>query len=175
MAAFIYRVTNTITNDSYVGQTRHSIERRYYRHLWLSGHGSETHFHRAIRLYGDDVFILESLETIEDVARLTEREQYWISLLHPKYNMTSGGEGGSPSTEVREKLRQAKLRNWASPSYRERQRQNHVGFSGRKHRPESNAKRSHSLKGRAKTPEHRQKLREATLAWYARRAVSYHS
>jgi hypothetical protein len=48
-----------------------------------------------MRKYGIENFMIEVLEITE---HLDEREKYWISTLHPQYNMTAGGEGGDTSS-----------------------------------------------------------------------------
>ena len=94
MKRLIYRITNTITNDCYVGQTIQPLRNRFAQHLRESKRGSPSHFHRAIRKYGNDTFTYEQLEEVADTDDINERECFWISQLSPTYNMTAGGEGG---------------------------------------------------------------------------------
>ena len=90
----IYKITNKLNNDFYIGKTFKSIEARFAEHLHEStGLRSETHLHRAIRKYGKDAFCVGLLEDC-DAMMLDEREVHWIATLTPRYNMTGGGEGG---------------------------------------------------------------------------------
>lgn len=163
MSASIYLLTNTITGDRYVGQTLRPTHVRWRAHVHSALRcGSETHLHRAIRKYSESSFTLTILEHTTPNL-LNKREQYWINVLHPEYNMTMGGEGGSPTEEVREKLRRAALSNWQKPEHRARMKKTHVGFTGRTHTKSANSKRSQRLMGRPKNDEHRQRLREASL------------
>lgn len=81
----IYKITNTITGDFYIGSSKNVMER------W-AGHKSPSRWicHPNIRLYqdmaqyGPDYF---TVEIIEETIDLREREQYWIDKLSPSYNV----------------------------------------------------------------------------------------
>lgn len=88
----IYKITNIVTGDIYVGKTEKTLGERLYFHYYDSRR-SETYLHRAMRKYGKDNFVIEILEDCE-ICRLNELEVKWITLLKPLYNMTKGGEGG---------------------------------------------------------------------------------
>lgn len=91
----IYKITNIITGDFYIGKTTKSIQERFKRHERNSKTGT-TYLYRAFRKYGISNFIIESIESTNK-SSLNEREMYWISKLSPVYNMTSGGDGGDTS------------------------------------------------------------------------------
>lgn len=92
----IYKITNTINNDCYVGKTKGNFLRRFYIHKRNAKNGMNTHLYHAMRKYGEDNFIIEVLEETGD--NINEREVYWISFIAPRYNMTSGGDGGDTSS-----------------------------------------------------------------------------
>lgn len=94
--ACIYKITNIITQDFYIGKTIKSAEERFLQHIYSSRYGSNTHLHRALRKYGSENFIVETIESVEREF-LSERERFHIHNLHPKYNMTEGGDGGYTS------------------------------------------------------------------------------
>jgi group I intron endonuclease len=93
----VYVLRNVLTGDEYVGKTISKLRDRFRRHKCSAQHGSQTHLHRAMRLYGIENFVVECLETV-DGCDLNDREIYWINELKPKYNMTSGGDGGNTSS-----------------------------------------------------------------------------
>lgn len=129
MTGSIYRITNTFTDDLYVGQTTKTITHRYSRHLASARCGSETHLHRAIRKYGESAFSVSLVEEV-DITELEPREQYWIRQLLPSYNMTAGGEGSRGrvlSAETKEKIRQSLLGKSRSIESRQKQSRSNTG------------------------------------------------
>jgi hypothetical protein len=96
---YIYKITNTVNGKIYIGQTIHTTEWRWNTHL-LAAYNNRMGdhnvlFHRAIRKYGIDAFVVEELEKCDN-AMLSEREQYWIKKYNSYkegYNLTIGGEG----------------------------------------------------------------------------------
>ena len=105
----IYLITNTINKKKYVGKTT-NLQRRWYRHCKAAEYGSKTHFHKAIRKYGAEVFKVELL----DGAYSNEAEIMWIDCVGPEYNMTKGGDGGWINDQTGKKWKvknTAKMRN----------------------------------------------------------------
>lgn len=94
----IYKITNRITGESYIGKTSKSIEERLRVHFYTSNQDSQTHLHRAIRKYGIDHFTTDLLESQIPVENIDDREIFWIDKLQPEYNMTKGGEGRDTSS-----------------------------------------------------------------------------
>lgn len=105
---YIYKITNTINQKIYIGQTRKTIKQRWSEHIsaaYSNPTSSDYNYllHKAIRKYGNTAFNIECLEEVEESQQLAEREQYWIAfynscILAPNahgYNMTYGGEGSS--------------------------------------------------------------------------------
>lgn len=74
----IYKITNTFTGHSYIGQAK-NINTRIYRHLYssITQEASDYNYplHVAFRKYGLDNFELEVLEKC-DSNSLNTREQY---------------------------------------------------------------------------------------------------
>lgn len=93
----IYKIINKVNGDFYIGKTSKTKEERLRRHFYNASYGIETYLYRAIRKYGEKNFIVEELENNIDKNKIDEREIYHISNLNPKYNMTSGGDGGDTS------------------------------------------------------------------------------
>jgi len=93
----IYKFTNRITGESYVGQSV-DIEKRYKQHkrrVELTYDWEDTYFHRMLRKYGFENFDFEILEECSQ-QELNEREIYYIdkyNALFPNgYNMSKGGK-----------------------------------------------------------------------------------
>ncbi len=110
----IYKITNTINNKSYIGQTRckrgfrgryyHSgngIERVYKFHIYQKQRGDSynSHLLRSIEKYGFDAFKVDEVyDTAMSKEELNEKEIYYIKLFDCQkngYNKTPGGECGS--------------------------------------------------------------------------------
>lgn len=163
MSGTIYLITNHITEQAYVGQTRMTPAVRWAQHVYLALRAhSDTHLHRAIRKYGIDAFRISVLESLEP-ALLNERECHWIDVLRPHYNMTVGGEGGSPTDSTRQKLSAAAKQNWATSEHRAKMSRTHVGFTGKQHTNETKQKMRQRASNRPKSASHRQSLRESSL------------
>lgn len=95
---YIYKISNTVNNRVYIGQTVFSIEERWKQHISASfdtGFRGDNLLYRAMRKHGRDKFHIETIEKVED-NKLSERETYWIKYYdsyNNGYNMTLGGEG----------------------------------------------------------------------------------
>ena len=82
----IYKWTNKLTNDIYVGQSKDLAKRfiKYFNLSYLKNRETLV-ISRALIKYGYSNFSLEILEYC-DIANLTEREQYYFDKLNPEYN-----------------------------------------------------------------------------------------
>ena len=80
----VYKITNIITGDFYIGSSK-DVKRRWYNHKspsqWKQQPNSKLY--KDMASYGLDNFIFEILE---ETSSLKEREQYWIEHLKPVYN-----------------------------------------------------------------------------------------
>ena len=81
----VYKITNTITGDFYIGSSK-NIKQRWYAHrnpsFWKQH--PNTKMVQAMVKYGYENFMIE---VIEETTNLHEREQYWMDKLKPAYNM----------------------------------------------------------------------------------------
>lgn len=94
MSAYIYCITNHITNQRYIGKTEHSVHKRFQRHKSNAASGSDMYLYRSMRKYGIENFSIDVLEeTTKELANI--RESYYIQESNPELNMTAGGDGGS--------------------------------------------------------------------------------
>lgn len=119
----IYKITNIISNTSYIGQAT-NIASRIYQHLRssISDKTSDYEYplHRAIRKYGVDNFTLEILEECPQ-DQLNDREMFWIAFYDTfknGYNQTAGGYQSIRVIKLQEsdvRQIQARLQNTDEP------------------------------------------------------------
>lgn len=101
----IYKITNINNGDFYIGQTINDFKTRWYNHLKSAfKKNSMTHFHCAIRMYGEDAFSNEIIATASSKDELNQLEYDLIKKLKPRYNSKDGGTGGKQSPEVIKKI-----------------------------------------------------------------------
>lgn len=141
----IYLVTNSMDGKVYVGQTCQTLSRRWGLHKSKARTGSSLYLHRAIRLYGEGNFSVEVLSSCETPEWANYLEKVWILIkdsFNPKkgYNLTTGGDRPSISSESIEKQRQKMLGRKVSEETRKRLSESlslaykegrHPGTSGR--------------------------------------------
>lgn len=89
---YIYKITNLVNDKVYIGQSIRDVQQRFTRHINDALNNKlDTHFARAIRLYGKDNFTIEIIDTAETQDELNRKEQYWIRYydsIHRGYNET---------------------------------------------------------------------------------------
>ena len=78
----VYKITNTITGDFYIGSSK-NIEKRWAHHKCKSTWMQTAKLYQAFNKYGIKNFRLEIIEKTSD---LNNRKKYWINKLHPYYN-----------------------------------------------------------------------------------------
>lgn len=181
----IYCVTCLPTGKLYFGQTVTPIGDRWVRHLSSSKKGSNHKFHRAIRKYGEENFIVEEVLTVSAPTKeilkkkLDYVEMRLIKRFNTKidgYNSTDGGDKGTVglkmSEEAKKKISEAKRRENLSAEQRKKLSESKIGeknpFYHRTHSEDSRKRISkkkrgenHHFFGKKFTDEHRKKLSEA--------------
>ena len=82
----IYRITNTVTGDFYIGSSK-DINRRWASHKWPSvwKQRKNNPMYLDMKKYGIDKFEFEILAEVEP-EHLKEKEQQFIETLNPTYN-----------------------------------------------------------------------------------------
>ena len=82
----IYKITNKITNDFYIGSSN-NVKRRWTEHKCQSTWNKcpNNQLYQDMRKYGLDKFVFEILEEVEE-SFLKETEQQFIEKLKPSYN-----------------------------------------------------------------------------------------
>ena len=93
----IYKSTNKITQKVYIGQTKHTLDKRIKNHIKESKINSDRPFMLSINKYGIDNFTFEIIDSANNLDELNDKEIYWInfynSVFPNGYNVTGGGQG----------------------------------------------------------------------------------
>lgn len=164
----IYAISNMLNTNLYIGSAI-DARRREWKHkseLNAEVHGN-SHLQRAWKLYGADMFIFFLLEAVVEKTSLLAREQYYIDMLNPEYNLckTAGSILGLPrSEETKAKIRTTSMGHPVSKEARAKMSKSHTGLVvqlGRLFSAESRAKVSKANKGRPVSAEMRAKLSAA--------------
>jgi hypothetical protein len=122
MKAIVYQVTNTVTNDTYIGVTRFNSEDRWRRHLYTARTAPKTRLHQAIAAQGAEFFSITEIATCLDINDAWRFEQMVIQDRKPTYNQTNGGQftvGKRVAPEVIEKIRAGNTGKKRTPEQRE--------------------------------------------------------
>lgn len=99
MKGYIYKITNTINNKCYIGQTRTNINKRWNKHKFVSTDPSNKAYnyplYNAFRKYGIDKFKWEILEELDDnledlIIKLNKGGNIVVQTLENKYNVSKG-------------------------------------------------------------------------------------
>jgi group I intron endonuclease len=114
MTSGIYQIVNKTNSKRYIGSSVDS-ERRWFWHR--SRLNKNKHYNaylqNAWNKSGEDCFIFEVIEE-DDRLNVIEREQYYLDVLKPSYNISESATGGDLGAEVRKKLSIASKDNKAN-------------------------------------------------------------
>ena len=136
----IYKITNTVTGDFYIGQTIDFHERQVQHKR-----DPQPKMREDVEKYGWDAFKFEIVEKC-DRENLAERESHYIQTLKPKYNTVVKGYERSPETcrkisealkghpttdEACEKMSEKRLGVTLSDDHKEKCRQASIGNKSR--------------------------------------------
>lgn len=138
----IYKATCLVNSKCYVGQTNKSLEKRINEH---KSSNLLYAFHKALKKYGFENFKWEILCVCENRNELNEMEKLMIKEHHSHisengYNLATGGnaaEGYKHTEEQKEKKRKVMKTLWQTPEFRQKQSDNHKGFTGKHFTDES--------------------------------------
>lgn len=108
----IYRVTNKLTGDCYIGQTARSLEARWKQHCRETGC---IYLSNAIQKYGKDAFSLDIIAKYDNLEDLNNAEEYyiaWYNSLRPNgYNLRPGGKNQLAASETKLKMSKSHMGN----------------------------------------------------------------
>ena len=155
----VYKTTNTVNGKFYIGKHQtNDLDDGYL--------GSGKYIKEAIQKYGKEsflkeiLFIFQSEEDMNQAERELVSEQLVSNIM--SYNLGVGGEGGPHfkgkhhSDETREKIRSSRLGSTTSESTKQKIRENNARTNQSR-----SVKCSAANKGKPKSEEHKQKIREA--------------
>ena len=87
----VYRLTSP-SGRAYVGFTGQSVKERWRQHINYSRKGQNHPLYAAIRKYGAAAFVVETLETHEEMPNALLAERKHIAATTNAYNVSEGGE-----------------------------------------------------------------------------------
>jgi len=150
----VYSLVCLTNNRVYVGSSI-DYQKRGRRHLseLKNNKHKNIHLQNAYNKYGREAFVFSLIEEVLDKALLIEKEQYYIDLLLPKFNIckvASSSLGVKRREATKEKVRAANL-GLVHPEWRN------------KIKSEAQGKGNHWTKKKSFSSESKQKMSETHL------------
>lgn len=133
MPFVIYKITQTLTQKSYIGYTN-NFKRRWKEHKKSANNNSDLIFSRALRKYGFNTFDITFLEeNIKSEYDAGQAEIKWIEKLNTNnklngYNMTPGGAKPPSTPESIEKMKKSLAITQNTEEYKKSQRQKMINY-----------------------------------------------
>jgi group I intron endonuclease len=130
---YIYKITNIINNKVYIGQTIHSIEKRWSRHNWnCTKERNAMAITNAIIKYGSENFKIEEIDRANNLEELNEKEIYYIkqfnSISPNGYNLETGGKNKRLSEETKRKISESNKGKKATEETKRKLSESHKGW-----------------------------------------------
>lgn len=94
MAFILYKISNTINNKLYIGQTITGLAKRWGQHKASCIRRKRSKLYNAMRKYGIDKFKIEEICRVENIEELNKIEKETIEkfdTVYNGYNITFGG------------------------------------------------------------------------------------
>lgn len=159
---YVYKITNTINGKIYIGKhSTDDIEDGYM--------GSGIRVKQAYQKYGLECFSKEIIQFYTSEEELNQGEIYWIAQFNSTapeigYNLTYGGDGGTPTEEARRKISESLKgrRAWNKGKQMSEEQKRKISIS--------NKGKNNPMYGKPLSEEHRRKLSEAIkLYWQSKK------
>jgi group I intron endonuclease len=90
----IYKATNTVTQEVYIGATTKTLEDRIEDHIQKANKANGSYFQEAIATYGEEAFVWEAIDTAETANELAEKERNFIFQYNSQENGYNSNRGG---------------------------------------------------------------------------------
>lgn len=107
----IYRITNTINNKMYIGQTiQKNPKMRWYDHCARTRNGQNNHLYNSMRLHGVENFVWEVIDSANNLDELNLKEQHWLDeyrKITEVYNIREAGNNKTHSQKSKEKMKES--------------------------------------------------------------------
>lgn len=164
MVSGIYSITNKINGKRYIGSSENiKIRWKNHKHFLKFNKSHSPHLQNAWNKYGEDNFIFEVLEYIQDKNELLKVEQYYLDWFESYksefgYNtcqISGNTSGRKHSIETKNKLR---LLNLGRKVTEETKLKISISGKGRKRSLETRKRMSSSQKNRKFSLETREKM-----------------
>jgi group I intron endonuclease len=116
MKSGIYKITNKVNEKIYIGSAYNLVNRIHtHKSTLRRGVHKNKHLQSAFNLYGEDEFIFETIEAVEDKEIILEREQFYLDFFlayerENGYNIArvAGNTAGViPDAETRKRMSEA--------------------------------------------------------------------
>lgn len=155
----IYCIQNLVNNKKYIGSSINVYKRRnrHFSELKNEKH-KNIKLQRSYNKHLSNSFVFYVIEFVENIQELIKKEQYYIDLIKPEYNINliaNSSLGVVRSEETKEKVRQANL-GLKHPEWRNKIKSKAQG--GDKHWTKS---KNFSNKSKSKMSETHKKLYES--------------
>ena len=116
----VYKITNTVTGDFYIGSSK-DVKKRWREHkkpsTWKNHQNNQMYI--DMQKYGVEKFDFQILEEVEE-SFLKEKEQYFIESLKPTYNqMNAKGRDAKKFKESQKKYIQSEKFKECQKKYRQ--------------------------------------------------------
>lgn len=125
----IYKITNLTNDKVYIGQTKNTPEYRFKQHIRTAKSNKANNygiFLDAILQDGEENFVVDLVEVVQNQTEADERERFWIRQYHSDdpdfgYNSDSGGiSGGTKNSITKKKIGLTTLEKWNNPEIAQR-------------------------------------------------------
>jgi len=171
----IYKITNTRNNKVYIGYTTRNVDIRFEEHIRSALKERSTYkISNAIRKYGKESFICETIYQSLDLDHIRSIEDHFINEYNSfknGYNSARGGQGGCISLfkenpkydEIREKLSvsQRKNKEFLSEKAKKQHKEKRFGQPYKDISDETRKKLSAIRNGKKNSPDHVEKQKES--------------
>jgi len=162
MKAGIYTITNMHNGKYYIGRSS-DFERRKKEHLrdLRRNDHANVHLQRSFNKYGEDAFVFELIEDIEDTSILEKLEQEYLDQLDygNSYNTSKRSSGGGlfgikngmfgrhHTEEARQRMSEYRKGRKRRPHTEEENRINSLAHLGKKHSKDARKNMSEANRG----------------------------